>query len=207
MVPLARRLKASGWAEVRCPTFHYQVGPFTAHAARAAEIIRALSEDHDGAPVDVVTHSMGGLLLRGALVHEVPLRRVVMLAPPNQGAELAAQVRRILPVHTLGWDPLAPLLPGVPMGLPLPGKPIELGILTGGTGTDAGYSSLITGDNDGKVGVEEARLAGATEFRVVPVRHPWIMFAPSVLDLVLCFLLHGRFDPLPALPPTGADLD
>ena len=60
--------------------------------------------------IDVVTYSLGGLLLRALLRHNPPLCRVVMLSPPNQGAEMAEIVRRFLPLHQLGWDPLSPLL-------------------------------------------------------------------------------------------------
>lgn len=193
MLPVRLRLQVAGYNEVRCPTFQYALGTFDQHATRAAAIIKDLSDAHGGAPVDVVTHSYGGILTRGALRHAPPVRRVVMLAPPNQGAELAERVRSVLPVHRLGWDPLQPLRPGVPCDLPVPRPPVEVGIITGGTGDQRGYSPLLKGDNDGKVGVAEAMIEGMRDFKVLPVRHPWVMATPSVLDHVVSFLDDGHF--------------
>lgn len=193
MLPVRQRLLKAGYAYVRCPTMTYQFGPFEQHAERAARIIKEVSDRHGGAPVDVVSHSFGGLLTRGALLHEPPIRRVVMLAPPNQGAHLAEQVRRFLPVHQLGWDPLHPLLPGMPDRLPVPRPPVEVGVITGGTGDQRGYSVLVPGDNDGKVSVEEAMVEGMRDFRVMPAGHTWVMATPSVLDQVVYFLDNGLF--------------
>jgi triacylglycerol lipase len=186
-------LLAQGYSAVDAPTLQYAVGPINDHAKRAADVIHELSRRHGGAQVDVVTHSMGGIVLRAAMDQDLPLRRVVMLSPPNQGAELAAGVRAALPVHHLGWDPLGPLLPGVPSLLPPGRAPIEIGILTGGTGDVRGFAPWLTGDNDGKVRVEEAALDGAADFRVVPFRHTFILARPHVVSLVLSFLQTGRF--------------
>lgn len=206
MLPMAYRLKSAGYAEVICPTFQLAVGPIERHGERAAELMAALSERHDGASVDVVTHSMGGLVMRAALAHSPPIHRAVMLAPPNQGAEAAGKVRQWLPLHLAGWDPLEPLLPSAPERLPTPPEHVEFGILTGGVGSDSGYSPLLSGDNDGKVRVEEARLEGARDFRVVPYHHTLIMAWDDVFRLVLCFFRHGSFtDPTPTLPGATAE--
>lgn len=193
MLPMSWRLQRAGYTEVRCPTFQLALGTVEEHGARAAALITELSARHNGAPVDVVTHSMGGLVLRASLAHSPPIRRVVMLAPPNQGAEAAAKMRGWLPLHRLGWDPLQPLLPANPSALPVPSQGVEVGILTGGVGSDAGYTSLLSGDNDGKVRVEEAHLPGAADFQVVPFRHPLIMAWQAVFELVLRFLETGAF--------------
>lgn len=196
-----RHLVAHGWARVDLPTFVYQAGSLDQHAQAAAGILRDLSDAHDGAPVDLVTHSMGGLLARAVLRHDAPIHRVVMLAPPNQGAWMAEVARQVLPVHQLGWDPLAPLLPGAPAELP-GGEAAEIGILTGGSGDSRGLIQAVPDDNDGRVRVEEARLDGAREFRVVPYGHATIMMRQPVLELVVNFLDHGRFDG-PEPPPPG----
>lgn len=190
-----RALLADAWTRVESPTFIYQAAPLAHHAARAAALIRRLSERSDGAPVDLVTHSMGGLLARAVLAEgAVPIHRIVMLAPPNQGAWMADRVRRIVPVHQLGWDPLAPLLPGAPRVLP-GGEAAEIGIITGGRGDPRGLIPFVPGDNDGRVRVDEARLEGAREFRVVPCGHATIMMRPAVLAMVRRFLLDGSFGP------------
>lgn len=202
MLPVRRHLLRAGWAQAITPTFLYQSAPLSAHGAHAATLLRALSEAHGGQPVDLVTHSMGGLLARAVLAEGAPVHRVVMLAPPNQGAWMAEKVRRILPVHHLGWDPLAPLLPGAPAVLPEGAEGVDIGILTGGTGDHRGFWPFVPGDNDGRVRVEEAHLPGARELRVVPYGHATIMARQAVLALVVGFLREGRF-PAPPGPSPG----
>ena len=67
-----------------------------------------------------------------------------------------------------------------------------------GTGTDRGYSFLLSGDNDGTVRVEETRLEGAKDFLVVPRLHTFIMNAREVIDAAIRFLETGRFRAEPA---------
>lgn len=195
MLPVKRFLRTQGWVDTVAPTFLYQTTPLSALAAEAADLLDHLSQLHGGQPVDLVTHSMGGLLARSILAEDAPVGRVVMLAPPNQGAWMAEQVRRILPVHHLGWDPLAPLLPGAPALLPEGADGVDIGILTGGSRSERGLIPFLPGDNDGRVRVEEARLEGARELRVVPYGHATIMARRAVLDLVAGFLVTGRFPP------------
>lgn len=190
---VARALRRAGYAEVALPTFAYHLDPLEAHAERAARTLVGLAARHPGTPIDLVTHSYGGILARATLARlPAPLvRRVVMLSPPNQGARLAAQVRTVLPVHHLGWDPLHQLLPGVPARQPPP-RGAEVGVLTGGTG-GAGYAPWLGIDNDGKVCIDEARLPDAHDFHVIPVRHAMMPFVPASHAQVLHFLEHGRF--------------
>lgn len=190
---LGRRLKAAGFAEMVAPTLGYHLRGVEPNAELAAAAVRALVARHPGAELYLVTHSFGGVLARVAWAqHELPpLRRGVMLAPPNRGSHAADLARGALPVHRAGWDPFGQMLPGVPSHWPLP--PGEIGILTGGTGTERGLNPLLGGDNDGTVRVEEARHEDAVEFRVVPTHHSLLLIAPRVLDRVVHFLDHGRF--------------
>lgn len=190
---LAARLKAAGYTEILRPTFGYHLRPLEQNAERAVRLLTALRERYPDATIDIVTHSMGGLLTRAALgLPAAPqVRRVVMLSPPNQGAQMAARARALLPVHRLGWDPLHQLLPGVPSLHPLPTA--EVGVLTGGTGLPRGYNALLGADNDLMVRVDEAHLPGATDFHVVPVPHAMMPFHGLVSRQVLIFLNEGRF--------------
>ncbi len=194
MRPVRRRLMTEGWAHVHLPTSRYEIHDIDALGVWAARHIKEVSTRMGGGPVDVVTHSMGGLVLRSSLRHSPPVRRVVMLSPPNEGAERAEQMRKLLPVHHLGWDPLAPLLPGVPKALPTAEGPLEVGVLTGARGNGSrGYFPWLGADNDGKVRVDEAPLAGANAFRVVQAHHTFIMGQQPVLDLIVQFLKTGSF--------------
>lgn len=193
MLWVGRALRAAGWADTLAPTFGYQFRPLDAHAERAARMLAAFVDRHPGAELDVVTHSYGGVLARAALAHPAcpPVRRLVMLAPPNQGAQWAHQIRARVPLHLTGWDPLQQFLPGVPMRHPVP--PAEFGILAGGLGTPRGYNPFLDGDNDGTVTVEEARLDGAADFHVVPIHHSLLPVHPDALGQVRAFLERGAF--------------
>ena len=117
-----------------------------------------------------------------------------MLSPPNAGAERAQQMRTLIPIHRLGWDPLAPLLPGAPDRLPTVSEALEVGVLTGARGEGGrGYFPWLGADNDGKVRVDEAPLEGACDFQIVKAHHTFIMRQPLVLDLVVRFLRTGCF--------------
>ncbi len=185
-------LRLAGYREVLTPTLGYHLGSMDEHLVRLARTLRALYDRHPGAELDVVTFSFGGVMIRAALTHPEapPIRRVVMLAPPNQGASLAAWMREKIPVHRIGWDPIAPLLPGVASAWPPPAA--ELGVLAGGTG-GTGYSPWLGADNDGKVRVDEAMIAGAADFLVLPLRHPFFPISPMVRRQVRSFLETGRF--------------
>lgn len=194
MQALALTLRRAGYAEVIAPTFGHHLRPLDDNASRAAAAFARLAARHPDAEIDVVTHSMGGLLARAALAHPdaPPVRRVVMLSPPNRGALAAAAVRGWVPLHEMGWDPLRELLPGAQDHRPLPAA--EIGILTGGRGNTAGYNRWLGADNDAVVRVDEAWLDGAADFHVLPVPHAMMPFSPRIARQVTVFLETGRFE-------------
>ena len=148
------------------------------------------------ATVHFVTHSMGGILLRAYLAQQPrPHKgRVVMLSPPSQGSEIVdafseSPLLRSLLGHAgsrLGTD-----VTGIASQLP----PIRfsLGIITGDRSLNPLGSWLIPGPDDGKVGVDRARLDGAADFIVLPATHTFIMNRDDVAVEVAHFLRRGRF--------------
>ena len=190
---MARRLRATGFAEVLAPTFGYHLRGIEANAELAASAVRALAARNPEADLYLVSHSYGGVLARVAWAqHDLPpLRRGVLLAPPNRGAQAADLARGAIPVHRAGWDPLGQVRPGVPSHWPLPGP--EIGILAGGTGSERGINPLLGADNDGTVRVDEAFHEDAVEFRVIAMHHSVILLSPRVLDRVVHFFDHGKF--------------
>ena len=148
--------------------------------------------------VDVVTHSMGGIVLRAAVASgAVPaesVRRVVMLAPPNHGSELADRLRDFL-LFRLALGPAGQQIGtdehSVPRRLPAP--PFEVGIIAGRRATNSIFARVLGDESDGKVTVASAHLEGMRELVVVDRSHTFIMWAPDVLAHIFSFLETGRF--------------
>ncbi|MDH3974855.1 MAG: hypothetical protein OEV42_11300 [Deltaproteobacteria bacterium] len=148
--------------------------------------------------IHFVTHSMGGIIVRYYLQNQgLPEgSRVVMLAPPNQGSELADKMKDLLPYQWLN-GPAGQELGTGPLSTPNRLKPvdIEVGVIAGKSSLNPLYSSMIPGDDDGKVAVEKAKLEEMTDFLVVPNSHSFMMNDAEVIRQAVHFIERGRFDP------------
>jgi triacylglycerol lipase len=147
--------------------------------------------------IHIVTHSLGGIVTRQYLQnHSLPDEsRIVMISPPNKGSELADAFRDWFVYKWLN-GPAGQVLGTEPESLPNSLKPVEgeIGVITGNSTWNPVYSWLIPGEDDGKVSVENAKLAEMTDFIVVPSSHSFIMSHPEVLKQVVFFLQNGIFD-------------
>lgn len=174
----------------------------TAPIERLAEIVGRRIHEIAGDPglVDVVTHSMGGIIVRAAVALGVlppeMVRRVVMLAPPNHGSEIADRLRDFR-VYRLATGPAGQQIGTSDDSLPrrLPPPPFEVGIIAGRRNTNPLFSRLLGSDSesDGKVTVSSAHLEGMRELVVVDRSHTFMMWAPDVLAHTFAFLETGRF--------------
>jgi hypothetical protein len=117
-----------------------------------------------------------------------------MLAPPNQGSKLADAMRRWwLYRRVLGpaGQQLGTGADSVPLALPP--LPFACGVIAGRRTLVPLAARLFGGPTDGRVSVARARADGMTDFLVVERAHPFLMWAPDVLDAVFRFLDTGRF--------------
>jgi len=139
---------------------------------------------------------MGGILVRFYLAkHDInKLGRVVMLAPPNAGSELVDRLSKSQLFNLIN-GPAGKQLGTDVASLPnsLGAVNYEVGIIAGNRSLNPIYSSLITGDNDGKVSTQNTRLEGMTDFIVLPYSHTFIMNRPQVIEQTLFFLQQGKF--------------
>ncbi len=146
--------------------------------------------------IHFVTHSMGAILVRWYLKHHpmADLGRVVMLSPPNQGSELVDRLKQFTFFHWLN-GPAGQQLGTDSKSLPQRLGPVdyEAGIITGDRSVNPMLSRLLPGKNDGKVSVERTKVEGMTDFKVLHLPHPLIMYSPTVFQQIHSFLSQGRF--------------
>lgn len=149
--------------------------------------------------IDFVTHSMGGILVRMYLKANKrdDIGRVVMLGPPNQGSEIVDALKD-LTVFELLNGPAGLQLGTGPADIPKALGPVdfELGVIAGTQSINLLLSTLLPGDNDGKVSVESTKVERMKDFVALPTTHPLMMRNQAVIDQTLHFLRHGQFKEL-----------
>jgi len=160
-------------------------------ARRLAEFARSLPAER----VHLVGHSLGGLVIYRALEQEsnLPAGRVVFLGTPAVASRAARGVterlrwgakvlgrcvsEELLTERTRRWE-----------------VPRQLGIIAGTRPVGLGqFFARFDGDNDGTIGVSEARLPGATDFITQPVSHSGLVLSARVARETCSFLRDGRF--------------
>lgn len=162
----------------------------------AARVVPQAIASCGGQTVHVVTHSLGGILLRAAFDVQRPARlgRVVMLGPPNQGAMLVDRLAEWEVFEFWNGPAGAELGTGensVPRALPPVDYPV--GIIAGNQSVNPVLSGLIDGANDGKVAVVETIVEGMTDHLTLPVTHTFMMNNPVVIAESLHFIETGQF--------------
>jgi len=164
---------------------------------------RAWLEDQAfDAPVHFVGHSLGGIVIRGALAEDPPVAigRIVMIATPNQGAGVVSRFggwpfsRAIfgLPLQDLGEKSPALTNLGIPEA--------EIGIIAGlrhfhplnfisyvNLFHRAGYA------HDGTVELANTRLDGAADSIAIDAHHTFICDHDDVIAQTGAFLRDGGF--------------
>ena len=157
---------------------------------------------------DVVTHSMGGIILRVAaargLIPAERIHRVVMLAPPSQGSELA-EILRSLRLFRWVFGPAGQQLgtgtESAPMALPP--LPFECGVIAGRRTLVPLAERIFDGPTDGRVSVRRARADGMADFMVVDRAHTFMMWGEDVLASTFGFLEMGRFPHVATISPNA----
>jgi len=196
MRPLAEHLRTALDATVISFGYASVKADIDAHARALGAVVAGLPGN---GRVHFVGHSLGNLVVRRwmAVAPATDVDRVgrmVMLGPPNQGADMARMAGKIWGVAAraegaardlvVDWEAVAP-------GLAVP--PCEFGIVAGGRGDAVGFSPLLAGDDDAVVRVAETRLDGAADFLLVPVHHAAMMDHADVQRATAAFLQEGRF--------------
>jgi len=171
------------------------------HAKSLDSVIRRLDGIEE---INFVGHSMGNLVIRRYLADQTDvaagrkpdqrIKRIVMLGPPNQGAELAEKLGdnpAFIAVFGSAGQQLGKRWAELEPTLATPA--CEFGIIAGGRGDDRGFNPLLNGDNDGIVTVASTRLTGARDFLLVNELHFFLLRSTNVQKRALEFLKHGYF--------------
>jgi pimeloyl-ACP methyl ester carboxylesterase len=148
--------------------------------------------------VHFVAHSMGGLLTRVYLGKYRPIRlgRVVMLGTPNGGSEVADQLKNFIAYRAYfgpaGQQLVTRRSPAINALLP----PINysVGIIAGDRAIYPISSTfLLPKPNDGRVSVENTKLADMTDHIVVRTSHPSLVRNRQAIEQTIAFLRGGKF--------------
>jgi pimeloyl-ACP methyl ester carboxylesterase len=212
----------SGWAkhlekdgEFQVFNFNYPstLGSIHDHAQSLAGVIEHLEGVEE---INFVAHSLGNIVVRHYLADQTDkargkrpdprIKRMVMIAPPNHGSELATSLSNGKLARTVLGQPVEELGPHwvwAERDLVVP--QFEFGIIAGGRGNSGGFNPFLPGDDDGVVTVASTRLAGAADFVVVPDVHALLPFDSRVRDYALRFLRQGCFVSLERRQPIEKD--
>ena len=210
MGSLARRLEEGG----KFQTFNVSYPSTRQGVDEHAECLASVVEHLDGIEeIHFIGYSLGNIVIRRYMGDRLRpggrldprIKRFVMLAPPNHGAQFATMFgdqRWFTAALGESAQQLGKLWAWEEANLATP--PVEFAIVAGGLDNGKGFNPLLPGDDDGMVTVESAQLAGARDWLLVPLLHPMIPRDPKVQGYALRFLEEGHFvaadcrHPLPA---------
>lgn len=166
-------------------------------AAHANDIERIIESFEGVQSLSIVTHSLGALVIRDLLARasvwrdRIDVRRVVMIAPPNQGSQLAKRLSAIPAYQWLTGESGQYLASEVARTLPVPDA--EIGIIAGGRGNALGFNPILSGDDDGFVSVSETHIDGMRDFLLVNTTHGLMDDHPLTIAATIAFLNDGQF--------------
>src|SRR3990167_4269644 len=140
----------------------------------------------DQRKIHFVGHSLGAILARFIIAEYQPknLGRVVMLGPPNQGSYLA----KVLKNYRFYQRLLGPV--GQQLGSDinsmlhrLPQINYETGVIAGDRSIDWWFSwFVLSGKNDGKITVEETKIAGMKDHITLHATHTFMTRNSEVIQ-------------------------
>ncbi len=204
MIVLAQRLRWAGY-DVATMSYDSRSASLSEHVGDLdAAVALCCREAHQ---IHFVGHSLGGIVIRRYLAEMPPatLGRVVLMAPPNRGSELAEWLLDF-PLGARALGPAGRALGPDSMDLPekLAPPAYPMGIIAGNRSVNPIGSAMIPGPDDGIVAVDRARIADVPTV-VLPRSHTFIMNSRHAADATIHFLRTGTFEEQedPLKEPTG----
>lgn len=190
---VAAQLQAQGYAVT---SWGYASRTSTLHmlAWQLADVLGEIVQPSQ--PIHCVTHSMGALVLRCCIAQtSLPqLGKIVMLAPPNNGSQLARHLLHY-PFARQALGPAGCALAdstGLAATCAIPHNPVM--VIAGTRANDLRNPAALLGTrvlappHDGTVMVHETRLPRMNRFVEVDACHTLIMNHPQTLEAISTFL-------------------
>lgn len=151
-------------------------------------------EGNSDVRVHFVTHSMGGIVVRQFLsgARNCNVGRVVMLAPPNHGSEVADHLQKLRWFKKL-MGPAAMALGSGPDSAPNALGPIgvETAIIAANRSWNPWFSAWLKGRDDGRVSVASTSLEGMKARVVLRSTHSGVLCKPEAWKTTAKFLETG----------------
>ncbi len=201
MEGLGRYLEEQGGFTVINFGYASTSGTIQKQAVALESVLRNLEGVHE---VSFVGHSMGNIVVRHLLYKlevqgnppPITFRRMVMISPPNHGAEIAdtiGQLRFFKMILGEVVDQFAPDVgwPQLEKQLATPAFPF--GIIAGGRGNNTGFLPRVSGDDDGLISIQTHELDGCSNFLQTGGLHQLMPRYKSVRQETLRFLQCGHF--------------
>lgn len=134
-------------------------------------------------PINVIAHSMGGLIALGLYSKGLPIKKIVTLSTPFGGAMASSQLKWLYPYHTLFHDTCSQniylkVLRDQEINVPM------MSVITTGGSSPLKYSA-----NDGVVSIaSQQNINGPTELIYSNLNHNEILLCPEIIQIVKEFL-------------------
>ncbi|MDN3454054.1 MULTISPECIES: alpha/beta fold hydrolase [unclassified Psychrobacter] len=204
MRPLAKRLQAAGFDTHQYGYRSMRDGIQT-NSARLNSWLEI--NHHPDQPIDLVGHSLGGLIIRDFIAHypQWKIGRCVTLGTPHNGSISGDYIWRLAPA--IVGKSYEQALDGTVAPLP---THITLGVIAGNKAQGLGQPILAYHNrklrkadkplskeqlaHDGTVYVEETKLTTATDHIIMPVSHTGMLVNKEVAKQAIYFLKHGKFE-------------
>lgn len=193
-----RALKDHGYRtlNITYPSCKMAIGDL---AVFVAKVLKQESVWQYTSKVHFVTHSMGGLVTQRYLEDfraDIPvdkLGRVVMIAPPQKGSEVADFLQN-LPPYKWVFGPAGQELTTTIRNSCKIRPYYELGIIAGDKGWPYFIAHFLFSDrHDGRVAVEKTKINEMKSHIVIPCTHGFISWEDITHRQVINFLVKGLF--------------